>query len=195
MSQVLGLTIYIGSTRSPKVSAVKTVFSRIRNLLVPDAVAVRFVAAETASDISNMPLSEQETMLSAFNRAGNLRKEYPRGGPAFFIGLEGGFYPAPGAQGETRWFLQGWAYVTDGAQGHYGASGSVEVPEIIARTVLEGDRELGEIIDQFGNAGNIRNQNGAVGVFTRDHIVRQQMFETALIAAFSPFFNKDVYAA
>ena len=127
----------------------------------------------------------------------------------YFVGLEGGLdvieetpSPLPTgwnsdlAQGSRRRvLLESWAYVTDGARGHYGRSGGIELPEALAREVLENGTELAAAIDRFAGMVGIRDAQGAWGVLSGDLISRQEAFRVAVIAAFAPFYNARMYRA
>ena len=51
----------------------------------------------------------------------------------------------------------------DGTRGHYGHSGSVELPEALAHEVLDKGVELSLTIDRFASAVSIRDAQGAWG--------------------------------
>jgi non-canonical (house-cleaning) NTP pyrophosphatase len=129
----------------------------------------------------------------------------------YFVGLEGGIDVIPGPdvmpsldvipdvdvvrEADKRWvFLENWAYVSDGITGSFGQSGAVPLPESLAVTVVDEGVELAEAIDAFAGRHNIRDAEGAWGILTRNLISRQEAFRIALINAFAPFFNRDVYA-
>ena len=127
----------------------------------------------------------------------------------YFVGLEGGLDVVQDAASaeEMRWraslkqygrrrvFLESWAYVTDGVRGYYGRSGGIELPEALAREVLENRVELSEAIDKFAGAVGIRDAQGAWGVLSNNFITRQEAFRIAVIAAFAPFYNERMYRA
>ena len=131
----------------------------------------------------------------------------------YFVGLEGGLDVIAGldaipsldvvpdldvvSEASIRWvFLESWAYVTDGAgRGAFGQSGAVLVPESLAETVVDGGVELSQAIDAFAGGHNIRDAEGAWGILTRNLVTRQDSFRAAVINAFAPFFNRELYAA
>src|SRR5256886_17594123 len=94
---------------------------------------------------------------------------------------------------QHRVFLESWAYVSDGARGHYGRSGSIELPEALAHEVLENGVELAVAIDRFAGAVGIRDAQGAWGVLSNNFISRQEAFRVAVVAAFAPFYNSKMY--
>src|SRR5260370_27488401 len=66
----------------------------------------------------------------------------------FCVGLEGGLDGAT-ENGTRRVFLESWAYVTDGVRGHFGCSGSIEIPELLAEEVLARRTQLSIAIDRY----------------------------------------------
>ena len=95
--------------------------------------------------------------------------------------------------GEALTFLKGWAYVTDGTRGNFGASPSSVVPEKLGWAGVDGRRELAEVIDEAAGEHDVRSRQGAWGVLSRDLFTRSMSFEVALLAAFAPFYNSAMY--
>ncbi len=189
------MMVAIGSTRLPKVNAVKSVFEKLAPELGFDAGAIRYQALSVDSGIASMPMTIEELMQGARNRARNvhhaLQKQHLE--PDFSVGLEGGFFCEIFDTGETVYFLQSWVYVMQGEYGFFGSSAAVPVPEKIIREMKEREVELGLIIDNYGAQSNIRDKGGAFEIFTRGHINRQQSYEMALICAMAPYYHKTLY--
>jgi len=59
--------------------------------------------------------------------------------------------------------------------------------------VIEGRHELGLVIDEVAGKSDVRSRQGAWGVLSRDLVTRSMSFELALIAAFAPFYNAELY--
>ncbi len=204
------ITIAVGSKRGPKLNAVTEALEAFSNVLSPDTqFEVAGIAVE--SGVSHTPASREELMCGARQRAEALVEKARQNGAAwqYFVGLEGGLdvvheAPSPDEMlrhsalqqgGQRRVFLESWAYVSDGARGHYGRSGSIELPEELAHEVLENGVELAVAIDRFAGAVGIRDAQGAWGVLSNNFITRQEAFRVAVIAAFAPFYNAKLYRA
>ncbi len=103
----------------------------------------------------------------------------------------------PGTENSARKrmvFLVSWAYVTDGAgRGYYGQAGGIPLPEELASRVVDAGAELSEAIDAFAGKQGVREAQGAWGILTSNLITRQDVFRTAVINAFAPFFNVALY--
>jgi len=187
--------IAVGSTRRPKLNAVREAL----DLLSPglrDNAQFEIVGVEVPSGVSHTPLTREALMQGARQRAEALvRMAREKNEPwKYFAGLEGGLDVLE--ENGTRWvFLESWAYVTDGsARGAFGQSGSILVPEPLAKRVVDDGVELAEAIDAFAGGHAIRDAQGAWGVFSGNLITRQDAFRVAVISAFTPFFNHEIYS-
>lgn len=189
------VTIAVASTRKPKINAARDAAEGIR-LLLPSATDIEIVGVAVESGVSHTPLSCEESMCGARQRAESLHKiaKDEAKNWNYFVGLEGGL-DAVLENGERRIFLESWAYVSDGARGHFGRSGAVELPAALAEEVFVRGTDLSVAIDQFAGEAGIRDAQGAWGVLSANQITRQEAFRVALIAAFAPFFNEQIYRA
>jgi len=187
--------IAVGSTRRPKLNAVKEAAQSIAPLLGEGAV-LDVVGYKVESGVNHTPSSREELMQGARQRVEALQQNLRAQGHAtdFFIGLEGGLDVAT-ENGVKKVFLESWAYVSDGQRGHFGCSGSIELPEALADAVLSRGTELAAAIDRFAGAVGIRDGQGAWGVLSRNLISRQESFRLAVVAAFAPFYNAKMYRA
>jgi inosine/xanthosine triphosphatase len=206
------IIIAVGSKRGPKLNAVTEALESFSAVLAHDA-EFEVVGVEVGSGVSHTPASRSELMRGARQRAEALVELARTSGAAwrYFVGLEGGLdvvhegaaaasdeistHPALSPNGFRRVFLESWAYVSDGARGHYGRSGSIELPEALAHEVLENGVELAVAIDRFAGAVGIRDAQGAWGVLSNNFISRQEAFRVAVVAAFAPFYNAKMYRA
>jgi inosine/xanthosine triphosphatase len=189
------ILVAVGSTRRPKLSAVSEAINAFGPAL--DAGAeFEVVGVDVESGVSHTPSSRSELMRGARQRAEALVSLARQKSEAwrYFVGLEGGLDVVQEDGGRCV-FLESWAYVTDGARGHYGRSGGVEVPAALAQEVLENGVELSVAIDRFAGAVGIRDAQGAWGVLSGNLITRQEAFRVAVVAAFAPFYNAKMYRA
>jgi non-canonical (house-cleaning) NTP pyrophosphatase len=188
------MIIALGSDRAAKIMAVRAAVARI------SAVDARWKEASVTAravetDAPAMPLTDWELMHGARARALAVRAHLmgEGGGAELYVGLEGGFHSV-NVDDEWHTFLRGWAYATDGERGYFGAGPSVTVPHSIADMVIDGRRELGVVIDEVAGERDVRSRQGAWGVLSRDLLTRSMSFESALIAAFAPFYNARLYS-
>ena len=190
----MGTTIIaVGSTRKPKLNAVSDALVTIAALLDPGA-QFEVIGLEVESGVGHTPATREELMRGAKQRAEGLVR-YARESGAdwkYFVGLEGGLDIVE-ENGNRRVFLESWAYVTDGDSGHFGCSGSIELPEALAEEVLTRGTELAVAIDNYAGAVGIRDAQGAWGILSDNLISRQESFRLAVVAAFAPFYNARMY--
>ena len=201
------ITIAAGSKRGPKLNAITEALQSFSAALAHDT-QFEVVGVEVESGVSHTPTSRDELMRGARQRAEALQQRARQDGAdwQYFVGLEGGLDVVyEGAKifnhsgfeqnRHRRVFLESWAYVSDGARGHFGRSGSIELPGALAHEVLENGVELSIAIDRFAGAVGIRDAQGAWGVLSNNFITRQEAFRVAVIAAFAPFYNAKMYHA
>jgi len=186
-------TIALGSDRAAKIVAVRASVARIAEI-DPSWSEANVVARAVQTNVPAMPLTDWQLMQGARERALAVRDllRRQRLEAELYVGLEGGFHSIS-IEGEWHTFLRGWAYATDGKTGKFGAAPSISVPDSIVKSVIEGRRELGLVIDEAAGKRDVRSRQGAWGVLSRDLVTRSMSFELALIAAFAPFYNADLY--
>jgi inosine/xanthosine triphosphatase len=187
------IIVAVGSTRRPKLDAVREALALISSRLGAEA-PFDVVGVEVPSGVRHTPLSREEIMTGARHRAEALveiarEKNEPW---KYFVGLEGGIDIIH--ERAARWvFLENWAYVTDGTgRASFGQSGAILMPDPLVKSVLDEGIELSEAIDAFAGGHGIRDAQGAWGVLTDNLVTRQDSFRIAVINAFAPFFIRAV---
>jgi len=149
--------IIIGSTNPTKIKAVKTVF--------PEAVVH---STSAPSGISAQPIGDNETLIGAMNRAKYLREIYPE---MYGVGLEGGVMYV-----ENNLFLNSWGVlITPNEQVYTAAGARIPLPDEFSEK-LNQRIELGKLMDDFTNKENVRNREGAIGIFTSSYLTRADLF-------------------
>jgi inosine/xanthosine triphosphatase len=187
--------VAVGSTRQPKLNAVSEALEEFGTFLNPDA-QFSVVGIDVPSGVGHTPASRSELMAGARGRCEALvRLARERGEDwRYFVGLEGGL-DVVRENGRRMTFLESWAMVSDGAgREAYGQAGGILLPESLAAEVLDKGVELSVAIDRFAGGQGIRDMQGAWGVLTRNLITRQEAFRIAVIHAFAPFFNAQLYS-
>jgi inosine/xanthosine triphosphatase len=189
------IVVAVGSMRRPKLAAVREVLADAGSILQPGAT-FHVVAVDAPSGVRHTPLSRDETMAGACERAQALRRiaHENRQPWSYFVGLEGGLDIIQ--HGGKRWvFLENWAYVCDReGRESFGQSGAILLPEALVRRVVEEGVELAEAIDEFAGLRGVRDAQGAWGVLTNNRVTRQDAFRMAVLNAFAPFFRGAVLA-
>lgn len=177
------MKIAIGTLKAPKVEWIKSgvntcpYFEKIKD-------RVEYILLSVPSDISDMPLSIEETMQWAKNRAQNIKKEWILAD--YYVGIEGWT--------TTIWDKKyiGWiVYVENNMwEWHFGFSPMLEVPIKVEKMLYEDWLELGPVMSELSGITNIASQNGSMWAWSDDMFTRKDEFEDAFKAAIAPFFNK-----
>ena len=172
------MKIAVGSTNPVKLTAVQSIIQQ----LWPEA---EITAVAVPTGVSDMPLSDSETIAGARNRARAARAAI---NADLGFGLEGGVHPDP-----IGLVLQGWVVVTDG-NGREGVAGAgrLPLPPKIAQRILAGE-ELGPVMDDLLGESNVKAKGGAVGALTGGLIPRQQAFALGVAYALAPFVAPEFY--
>jgi inosine/xanthosine triphosphatase len=194
--------IAVGSTRGPKLDGVHDALKLCAQHLNPN-VQFEVIGFDVDSGVGHTPLSSVESMRGARQRTDALMRIASAKGEIYqyFVGLEGGLEVMESdsenktnvGNGGRRVFLESWAYVSDGFRGHFGRSGGIELPPALAHEVLVEGIELASAIDKFTGKSAIRDNQGAWGVLSNNLITRREAFRVAVVAAFAPFYNANLF--
>ena len=190
------MRVAIGSTRAPKVEAVKEAWEIFSSKIVGATdEAIEFAPFNVPTQTPDMPITVEQLMSGARERAERLMLQLKRekAEADFYVGLEAGFNVVDPRGARRHVFLESWVFVSDGHEGYFGHGGGLPVPRAISSQVLDRGIELGIVIDLFAQQQDVSSQQGAWGVLTRDIFNRQHAFVVALIAAFAPFYNPEAY--
>jgi inosine/xanthosine triphosphatase len=140
---------------------------------------------DVPSGVSVQPATEAETLLGAQNRVAAARSLAPQAD--YWVGVEGGI--ADDGQ-EMQAFA--WVVVLSPHGTGRGRTGSFYLPQPVADLVRQG-MELGKADDLYFGRNNSKQANGAIGLLTGDVLDRAAYYEHAVIMAFIPFKNPDLY--
>src|SRR5262245_30247887 len=110
------MKIVLGSTRAAKIDSLRLSLNGIAEIDARWRDA-EIISLAVGTGVPAMPLSDEELMLGAKNRAEAAYEVWRRDGETdaentFFVGLEGGFHSTIFDSSRLT-FLRGWAYVTD----------------------------------------------------------------------------------
>lgn len=172
--------IVISSTNPVKVNATSEAF---KTSFPDEKFEVEAISVE--SNVSNQPMSEQETMNGALNRVNNAQKLRPEAD--YWVGIEGGIQRI-----ENSMITFAWVVVKNGNKIGKGRSASFFLPAQIVDLINQG-KELGDADDVVFGKSNSKQQNGAVGILTQDLITRTSLYVPAIILALIPFKNNSFY--
>ncbi|MBP9759943.1 MAG: DUF84 family protein [Candidatus Pacebacteria bacterium] len=175
--------VAIATLRTPKIEGVKEALGSCP-YFVDTASELRYTSHDTPSGISPMPLSQEEVMRGARNRARALKEAGVTAD--LYVGIEGG-----ATRIEGRAYLFGCVYIEDASgTGHFGFSPSIEIPHTIEHVLYEEGKELGPVMSTLNEGKDVRSENGSMGEWTDDMFTRKDEFVTATRAAIAPFYNR-----
>lgn len=137
------------------------------------------------SGVADQPKTDKETFEGANNRSLTAKQQFPNAD--FWVGIEGGIEDTGTEMTSFAWIvIQGRNLIGKSRTGTFLLS--PKVAELI-RSGLE----LGDADDKIFGMKNSKQQNGAVGILTKDLLTRQSFYEVSVILALIPFKNSDIY--
>ena len=138
-----------------------------------------------SSGVSDQPMSDQETLTGALNRAANAKNAVADAD--YWAGVEGGI-----EKKENE--MTAYAWVVIHTKDHFGKArtGAFFLPPKVAKLIDEG-KELGEADDIVFGHTNSKQKGGALGLLTHSVIDRTSLYVEAVIMALIPFKNKHLY--
>jgi inosine/xanthosine triphosphatase len=168
--------VAIGSRNPLKLKTTELAFTRFR----PNIKWV-FQGSDVSSEVSSQPMSDDEALVGARNRACQAMDAL---NSDFGVGLEGGLQRIGG-----DWFNSGWVVVKHrtGAEG-IGTTLRIMVPDYIM-TYIHMGHELGTACDLVFRKSNSKQTQGYFGVMTNGLITRTSVFSDAIVAALSVFIH------
>lgn len=182
------MKIALGTTNITKVQAVEEVLAEY-----PLVAKAKLVSVSVPSEISEQPLSLEEIITGAKNRAINAFKEVH--GSTYSFGIESGLFEAKGT--ETGYLEACICIIYDGTNYHTGLSCGFEVPKQILSHVLNDQLDLTQAALKSGITNNptLGSAEGIIGILTRGRVNRKeytkQCIRTALIQIENPTLYDD----
>ncbi len=168
----------VGSTNPVKINAVREILDSIFGDVHVEGIYV-------PSGISRMPTSPKEAIKGAENRA---LKAMEKGDYDMAFGIEGFTQEL-----EQGMFLSRWSVAMDreGKMG-YGCSHKFQLPSKIAKSIRAGS-ELGPIMDVLTGEEGVSRERGAIGVFTRGTVTRNEAAKQSVICSLTRFLSPELY--
>jgi len=174
------LKIAVGSKNPIKIKAVKIAFEKVFG---PD---IEVLGLSVLSDVSDMPMSFEEMVKGAKNRASRAREKM---NADFGVGIEDGFEDK-----KVGTFLSRFtAIVNKQSIWGYAQGRGLLMPEKIVEKVREQGKELGDVMDEIRGLKNTKQHEGCVGFMTNNLISRETAFEGTVIYALSRFTKKEIF--
>lgn len=137
------------------------------------------------SGVKDQPLTDEETLKGAENRARNAMKTYLKAD--YYVGIEGGIEP----KGKEIYTFAWVAIVSENIVGK-GKTASFLLPPRVVKLVKSGI-ELGDAMDEIFAKENSKQNEGAIGILTDGVIDRANLYAPAVITALIPFKKSKLY--
>ena len=173
-------SIIIASTNPVKIEATRQGFEK----MFPGQ-AFNITAVSVPSGVRDQPLSSQETLQGAKNRACQAAQNVPQAD--YWIGIEGGIEYLGDEMLAFAWVV---VYTPDLIG--KGRTGTFFLPPAVVNLIRQG-KELGEADDIVFNKSNSKQANGAIGILTDNVVDRTRLYEHAVVMALVPFKNPELY--
>jgi inosine/xanthosine triphosphatase len=180
------MIIAVGSTNTVKVQAVEEIIKEY-----PVLEAAKIVSTSTVSGVSEQPLSLEETILGAKNRAKNA---FDLSQPCQYgIGIEGGLCASPGTR--TGFMMINICSIFDGTNHHIGFTSGYEVPPQILEHILNQKMDLSQACFHSGitSKAKVGASEGLIGILTLGRIDRKQYMKECIRMAFVQVENSSWY--
>ncbi|MBD5772023.1 inosine/xanthosine triphosphatase [Marinomonas sp. SM2066] len=187
MEKIVSTVIHlcVGSTNPVKINAAKQAFEAVF-----PAYSIHCNGMNAPSGVSDQPMTEAETRLGAKNRVQYCFQQDTQKSADYFVAMEGG----------VDKFEEGvmtFAYVailpSNGILST-GRSANLPLPNKIFKR-LQGNEELGDVMDDIFHTTNIKQQGGAIGLLTNNSATRESIYIQALILALAPILHPEHYSA
>lgn len=174
------MNVAVGSKNPVKIEAVRQAFQTVW-----PKVNWNVTGIDVASGVSHQPMSSDEAIRGAKNRAHNA---LAHADADYGVGMEGCFQRI-GNHG----FSTGWMVVVD-RQGNTGVSSSFHTltpPQMVE--MLESGMELGAVDDKVFGRTNSKQGEGFIGLMTNGAITRTTAYRDGVIAALSRFLHSELF--
>lgn len=146
--------LYVGTKNPAKISAVVEVFNDFEVMPV-----------EGVSNVRSQPLSEEETIDGAYNRA----KSLPSG---YRLGLEAGVTII-----KDICYLINFGVLIDPNDSVYYAGGTyLPLPNYVKDKLYNEKMELKDVMEEYFKVEKINERGGAISIFTNNEVKRKDIF-------------------
>lgn len=174
------MKVIVASGNPVKINAAKEGFQ----LMFPDE-HLDLSGIQVPSGVADQPMTSQETLEGARNRAKNARKEAPVAD--YWIGIEGGIHET-----EAGMEVFAWVYILSRQQTGQSRTSTFYLPPRVTGLIHDG-MELGHANDLVFGEKNSKQKGGAVGSLTGGVLGRTEYYVQAVVLALIPFKNPEIY--
>eukprot|EP00929_Paragymnodinium_shiwhaense_P025420 TRINITY_DN15379_c0_g1_i1.p1 TRINITY_DN15379_c0_g1~~TRINITY_DN15379_c0_g1_i1.p1 ORF type:complete len:238 (-),score=43.95 TRINITY_DN15379_c0_g1_i1:141-773(-) len=187
--------VAVGTTNAAKVAAVE---HTVRHFAATGAAFLqdsKLLPFKVSSDISEQPMTMEETQRGAENRARNAHKaarEAGEGGDILAFGIESGLHIT---QADKRAYDLCFCCAFDGETVHHGISCAFEIPPPILKFVVEDGMDLAKACNAAGVTSNpkLGEAEGLIGILSRGRTSREEYTKQAISMALMHWENAELF--
>ncbi len=174
------MKIAIGSKNPFKIAATRQAFAAIW-----PAEELEMVATSVPSGVSDQPLTTDETIRGAINRAKTVKVTLR---PDYAVGIEAGLTKI-----DDKWFVDGWvAVINQSGQIGLGGTPAMEATPAVMKLIKSGHEIQDACKLVFGEA-DAEQGHGYFGLLTGNLFTSTDGFCDAIIMALARFMRPEVY--
>lgn len=180
------MIIAVGSTNKIKVEALIEVIKDYHHL-----AHATIISCAVPSEISEQPLSLEEIIVGAKNRARNAFNSLDDSKYGF--GIESGLFEAKGTQ--TGYLEACICCIYDGVNHHIGLSCGFEIPPHILDFVVKKGKDLSQACYEAGVTTNAKlgSAEGLIGILTNGRVNRKEYTKQCITTALIQLENTSWY--
>lgn len=171
--------IIVASQNPVKINSVKVAFEA----MLDEAIETEGVSIP--SGVSDQPLTDNDTRLGSEKRAAGAKTRLPNAD--YWVGIEGG---VDKLNGVIHTF--GWITILSKDKQGQARSATIPLPNAVEAGLKSGE-ELGDINDRLFHKSNSKQNMGTSGILTKGVMDREELYRQAIILAYIPFINKELY--
>jgi inosine/xanthosine triphosphatase len=181
------MIIAVGSTNQVKIQAVVEVIQDY-----PELAAAKVMAFSVSSDVSDQPLTFEEIIRGAKNRAKNAYAACNE--CSYSFGIESGLFEAVGTQ--TGYLEACICAIYTGENFHVGLSCGFEIPPKILDLVIDKKMDLSTACytSQVTSNPKLGAAEGLVGILSKGRITRKEYTKQCVITALAQVDHAEWYA-
>jgi len=172
--------IKVASKNPVKVQSVEQAF---KTLFPKQACEIEGISIPSL--VNDQPMGNEETFQGALNRAKGAQKKHPKAD--FCVGIEGGNI----MHGQDMEVMAWIVVLSKTKQGKARTAGFFLPPSII--DLIHKGYELGHADDIVFGVDNSKQGSGSCGLLTNGAIDRLNLYKPAVIMAFIPFLQPELY--
>ncbi|OGZ53372.1 MAG: hypothetical protein A3B25_00095 [Candidatus Ryanbacteria bacterium RIFCSPLOWO2_01_FULL_48_26] len=172
--------VAVGSKNKPKMEAVRAAFEKVW----PEE-AWEVVGVEVESGVGSQPMSDEEAITGARNRA---RQALQAENSDYGVGIEGGIHQTAGTH-----FAFGWMVIVDkNRKEGIGSSIRMRVPPR-AIDIIQDGKELGDADDVLFGKSDSKHREGFFGLMSKNLITRSSGYTDGVIVALTRFIHPHLF--